>query len=209
MLFAPDEGPQTPLLHHHVFFHPSAVRRELPGGGASGDDVADELDAASPEGRREKLPLEAGFRIAHCHTSLARNHDDLPPLLHSQKLRNGDAQTLGDLRRDHERRVLLASLYLRDHGSTHPSALREILQGQPTPPPELLYPCPQSLAVDRLYLHTHLLCLRRPSVRKDSTMMDTWGYLIAVAPFLVAGVALLGLGWSPAMSGGAGLVVAL
>lgn len=39
--------------------------------------------------------------------------------------------------------------------------------------------------------------------------MDTWGYLIAVAPFLVAGVALLGLGWSPAMSGGAGLVVAL
>ncbi len=35
------------------------------------------------------------------------------------------------------------------------------------------------------------------------------GYLIAAAPFVVAGAALLGLGWSPVRSGGAGLVVAL
>jgi lactate permease len=40
-------------------------------------------------------------------------------------------------------------------------------------------------------------------------MMDALGYLVAAAPFLVAGVALLGLGWSPAISGGAGLLVAL
>ncbi|MDQ3638523.1 MAG: L-lactate permease [Actinomycetota bacterium] len=40
-------------------------------------------------------------------------------------------------------------------------------------------------------------------------MMEALGYLVAAAPFLVAGAALLGLGWSPAMSGGAGLVVAL
>jgi lactate permease len=40
-------------------------------------------------------------------------------------------------------------------------------------------------------------------------MMETLGYLVAAAPFLIAGVALLGLGWSPAISGGAGLLTAL
>ncbi len=35
------------------------------------------------------------------------------------------------------------------------------------------------------------------------------GYVVAAAPFLVAGLALLGLGWSPVRSGGAGLLVAL
>jgi lactate permease len=40
-------------------------------------------------------------------------------------------------------------------------------------------------------------------------MMDALGYLVAAAPFLVAGVALLGLGWPPAISGGAGLFAAL
>lgn len=40
-------------------------------------------------------------------------------------------------------------------------------------------------------------------------MMESLGYVVAAAPFVVAGAALLGLDWSPAMSGGAGLVVAL
>src|SRR5918994_1232399 len=40
-------------------------------------------------------------------------------------------------------------------------------------------------------------------------MMEALEYLVAAAPFLIAGAALLGLGWSPAMSGGAGLAVAL
>ena len=40
-------------------------------------------------------------------------------------------------------------------------------------------------------------------------MIEALGYVVAAAPFLVAGVALLGLGWSPSRSGGAGLIVAL
>jgi lactate permease len=40
-------------------------------------------------------------------------------------------------------------------------------------------------------------------------MIEALGYVVAAAPFLVAGVALLGLGWSPSRSGGAGLLAAL
>jgi lactate permease len=40
-------------------------------------------------------------------------------------------------------------------------------------------------------------------------MIEALGYVVAAAPFLVAGVALLGLGWSPSRSGGAGLIAAL
>jgi lactate permease len=40
-------------------------------------------------------------------------------------------------------------------------------------------------------------------------MIEALGYVVAAAPFLVAGVALLGLGWSPSSSGGAGLIAAL
>ena len=40
-------------------------------------------------------------------------------------------------------------------------------------------------------------------------MIEALGYVVAAAPFLVAGGALLGLGWSPLRSGGAGLISAL
>lgn len=40
-------------------------------------------------------------------------------------------------------------------------------------------------------------------------MIEELGYVVAAAPFLVAGGALLGLGWSPLRSGGVGLISAL
>lgn len=53
------------------------------------------------------------------------------------------------------------------------------------------------------------MLLYRPFARINSTMVDEIGYLVAVAPFLVAGVALLGLRWSAVWAGVATLLTAL
>src|SRR5215211_8953605 len=44
MLFAPEDGPQSPLLHDGVLLHAPAVRRELAGGRTIRNNVPDELD---------------------------------------------------------------------------------------------------------------------------------------------------------------------
>src|SRR5919202_903893 len=54
-----------------------------------------------------------------------------------------------------------------------------------------------------------LLHPSRSSGRSYSTMMETLGYVVAAAPFLVAGATLLGFRWPPVYSGLAGLMVAL
>src|SRR3712207_9364391 len=110
MLLAPYEGSQTPLLDRYVLFYTPPVREELAGCGPLGDDVTDELDAPPPDARGEKLALESSLRVAHDHPLLARDHHNLPSLLGTCKLGQGYSQTLRELRRDNQRRILLTPL---------------------------------------------------------------------------------------------------